>query len=85
MSDFTLIANAREDMGKGASRRLRHAGLVPGIVYGGKKDAPLMISLIHKDLAKSLENEAFFAHIIELDVDGKKTRRHHQRLTTSPC
>ncbi|MEY3016990.1 MAG: hypothetical protein RL336_125 [Pseudomonadota bacterium] len=72
MSDFTLIANAREDMGKGASRRLRHAGLVPGIVYGGKKDAPLMISLIHKDLAKSLENEAFFAHIIELDVDGKK-------------
>ena len=72
MSDFTLIANAREDMGKGASRRLRHAGLVPGIVYGGKKDAPLMVSLIHKDLAKALENEAFFAHIIELDVDGKK-------------
>ncbi len=72
MSDFTLIANAREDMGKGASRRLRHAGLVPGIVYGGKKEAPQMITLIHKDLVKSLENEAFFAHIIELDIDGKK-------------
>ena len=72
MSDFTLIANARVDMGKGASRRLRHAGLVPGIVYGGKKEAPQMITLIHKDLIKSLENEAFFAHIIELDIDGKK-------------
>ncbi|HSG61181.1 MAG TPA: 50S ribosomal protein L25/general stress protein Ctc [Pseudomonadales bacterium] len=72
MSDFTLIANAREDMGKGASRRLRHAGLVPGIVYGGKKEAPQMITLNHKDLIKSLENEAFFAHIIELSVDGKK-------------
>ncbi len=72
MSDFTLNANAREDMGKGASRRLRHAGLVPGIVYGGKKEAPQMITLIHKDLVKSLENEAFFAHIIELDIDGKK-------------
>jgi large subunit ribosomal protein L25 len=72
MSDFKLVANAREDMGKGASRRLRHAGLVPGIVYGGKKEAPQMITLIHKDLVKSLENEAFFAHIIELDIDGKK-------------
>lgn len=72
MSDFTLIANAREDMGKGASRRLRHAGLVPGIVYGGKKEAPQMITLVHKDLVKSLENEAFFAHIIELDINGKK-------------
>ena len=69
-TDFTLHAKGREDTGKGASRRLRRlAGEIPAIVYGGKK-AAAQISLAHKDVAKALENEAFYSHIISLDVDG---------------
>ena len=70
-TEFTLHAKGREDTGKGASRRLRRlAGEVPAIVYGGKK-APAQIALSQKDIAKALENEAFYSHIITLDVDGK--------------
>ena len=70
-TDFTLHAKGREDTGKGASRRLRRlAGEIPAIVYGGKK-APAQISLAQKDIAKALENEAFYSHIISLDIDGK--------------
>ena len=70
-TDFTLHAKGREDTGKGASRRLRRlAGEIPAIVYGGKK-APAQISLSQKDITKALENEAFYSHIISLDIDGK--------------
>ena len=70
-TDFTLHAKGREDTGKGASRRLRRlAAEIPAIVYGGKKD-PAKVSLNHKDVAKALENEAFYSHVIALDIDGK--------------
>ncbi len=69
--DFVLDAQARDDLGKGASRRLRRLeGLVPGIVYGGSKN-PVNISINHKDLIKHLENEAFYSHIISLNIAGK--------------
>jgi len=71
MSDFELNAKVREDMGKGASRRLRRlADEIPAIIYGGKK-APQNISMLHKDLAHALENEAFYSHVIVINVDGK--------------
>lgn len=71
MSDFILNATVRNDLGKGASRRLRRLnGLVPGIVYGGTQD-PVNISINHKDLVKHLENEAFYSHIISLNIAGK--------------
>ena len=69
-TDFILQAKGRKDTGKGASRRLRRlAGEVPAIVYGGKKN-PTKIALTHKDVAKALENEAFFSSIISLDIEG---------------
>ena len=69
--DFVLDAQARDDLGKCASRRLRRLeGLVPGIVYGGSKN-PVNISINHKDLIKHLENEAFYSHIISLNIAGK--------------
>ncbi len=69
--DFQLDAQPRDDQGKGASRRLRReAGLVPGIVYGGTKK-PQNISIKHNELVKHLENEAFYSHIIKLNVGEK--------------
>jgi large subunit ribosomal protein L25 len=70
MTNFALNAEARSDLGKGASRRLRrNANLVPAVIYGGDK-APLSISLLAKDLAKLLENEASYSHVIALNVGG---------------
>lgn len=63
--NFQIEADVRNDMGKGASRRLRREDKVPGIVYGGGK-APVSLSLLHKHIAKSLENEAFYSHILTL-------------------
>jgi len=69
--DFKLDATARNDLGKGASRRLRRlAGEVPGVIYGGSAE-PISISVSHNELLKHLEHEAFYSHIISLNVDGK--------------
>ncbi len=69
--DFKLNVKTRNDMGKGASRRLRRlANEVPAIIYGGKK-APQNISLAQNEFEKALANEAFYSHIITLDVEGK--------------
>ena len=70
MTEFTLSAELRSDLGKGASRRLRrNASLVPAIIYGGEQ-APQSISLQAKDVAKLLESEAAFSHVIALDIAG---------------
>ncbi len=69
-NEFTIEAATRSDLGKGASRRLRRLeNRVPGILYGADK-APTPISVIAKDLSKSLENEAFYSHILTLKLDG---------------
>ena len=66
-----IQARKREAQGTGASRRLRRMGRVPGIVYGGDKDA-VRIELDHKDLFFNLRNERFHASILALDVEGTK-------------
>ena len=68
---FELIANVRNLQGSSASRRLRRAGTVPGIVYGGDA-APTVIETNHKDLLLSLKKEAFHSSIITLNIEGKK-------------
>ncbi len=68
--DFKLDATARNDLGKGASRRLRRlAHQVPAVIYGGNV-APASVSVSHNELLKHLEHEAFYSHIISLNVDG---------------
>ena len=70
MTNFALNAEVRSDLGKGASRRLRrNASLVPAVIYGGDK-APQSVSLLAKDLAKLLENEAAYSHVITLNFGG---------------
>lgn len=68
---FEVIAQARSLQGSGASRRLRRAGMVPGIVYGGEA-APVAIETNHNDLVLKLKKEAFHSSIINLVIDGKK-------------
>lgn len=71
---FELEASVRSDIGKGASRRLRREHqLIPAIIYGGKKDV-MTIHLPQKEVFRALENEAFYSHILDLKVDGKKEK-----------
>lgn len=68
---FELNAQARTLQGTGASRRLRRATKVPGIVYGGEA-APVAIEVDHNDILLKLKKEAFHSSIINLNIDGKK-------------
>src|ERR1700727_578724 len=71
-TSFELVAEFREMQGKGASRRLRHEGKVPVILYGGHADArPL--SLSHQKLILMLDNERFYSTILSLKV-GDQTQ-----------
>lgn len=64
-------ATKREVQGTGASRRLRRAGRVPGIIYGGEAQ-PQVIELDHNDLWQHLRKEAFYSSVLDLHVDGAK-------------
>ena len=68
---FNLEAQVRTDLGKGASRRLRHADKVPAILYGADKE-PVSLTLAHNKLMQAQEFEAFYSHVLTLDVDGEK-------------
>ena len=83
-NEFSLLAEVREAAGKGASRRLRRTeNRVPAIVYGGK-DEPQQISVEFKALVKALENEAFYSHILTLDIAGKKQQAILRDLQRHP-
>ena len=62
-----LNAEPRSDSGKGASRRLRHQGMVPAIVYGGDSD-PVKICIPHNKIFHELEHETIYTQVIELQV-----------------
>ena len=67
---FTVGADSRNDQGKGASRRLRRAGKVPAILYGGKGE-PSNVTLDQLNLLTMIDNEKFYSSIITLKLDGK--------------
>jgi large subunit ribosomal protein L25 len=67
---FEVSAETRKDQGKGASRRLRHAGKVPAIIYGGKGE-PTNITLDQLKLLNVIEEEQFYSSIISLKLDGQ--------------
>jgi large subunit ribosomal protein L25 len=68
-NDFVLNAEVRTTQGKGASRRLRREGKVPAVLYGGHKD-PVMLTIGGFELDKRLKNEAFYSHILTLNIGG---------------
>jgi len=65
---FELVAEVRDDtQGKGASRRLRHTGRVPAIMYGGKTPAA-GLSFDHQKLQVALQNERFFSTLLNIKI-----------------
>jgi large subunit ribosomal protein L25 len=68
-----IAVQRRTDEGNGASRRLRRAGKVPAIVYGGKLD-PVSIQIEHKDAWAASQNEWFYSAIFDLSLDGDKQK-----------
>ena len=68
-----VVAYTRAEIGSGASRRLRAAGMAPGIVYGGNSE-PVNIKLDHNALFYALKREAFHSSILDLEIDGKEEK-----------
>ena len=66
---FTFGADSRTMQGKGASRRLRHAGKVPAILYGAHKDAQPLV-LDQQNLLTMISDERFYSSIVRLQIDG---------------
>ncbi len=75
MTDSNILnAEVREDVGKGASRRLRHQGKIPAVIYGGKKD-PATLTLEHGPLMNAASNESFYSSILEIKVADGRTQK----------
>lgn len=70
---ITFAAQPRPRAGKGAARKARREGRVPGVVYGDKKE-PLLISVDPKQLAVEMNRPGFFSRIVEVQLDGQKVR-----------
>ncbi|HRD34924.1 MAG TPA: 50S ribosomal protein L25/general stress protein Ctc [Rhodocyclaceae bacterium] len=64
-------ATKRVDQGTGASRRLRRAGQLPGVIYGANKDA-VAITLDHNELYHMMRKEAFHSSVLSVELEGAK-------------
>ena len=82
-AEFVLEAESRTDLGKGASRRLRRAGMVPAVIYGAGKE-PASLSLKHNILIRQLENEAFYSHILTVKVGSTEEQAILKDLQRHP-
>ncbi len=70
MAEHIIKAAGRKDEGKGASRRLRHAALIPAVIYGGEA-APQSLQLEHEKTWLASQHEWFYSSILNLEIDGK--------------
>ena len=84
-SDFELNCTVRTDLGKGASRRLRRLNNeIPAVLYGGGED-PVSLTIPHDDIFHATENEAFFSHIITLNIGKDKQQAVIKALQRHPA
>src|SRR2546422_2502263 len=75
MKELMIEVKPREDLGKNASRRLRHEGLIPGIVYGAKKD-PVPVVVDPKKILEIIHSESGVNTIFQLGLSDGEARRH---------
>jgi len=69
---ITIDATVRERIGKGASRAVRRAGMVPAVIYGDKKD-PESVQIPLNEIVRLLNRGGFMSHTYDIQVDKKKT------------
>ncbi len=81
---YDLVAEPRTDVGKGASRRLRKSGRVPGILYGGG-DAPQAVTFDANALLRCMSEEAFFSSIVNVGVSGQTSPAIVRDYQTHPA
>ncbi|MBB3935803.1 50S ribosomal protein L25/general stress protein Ctc [Aureimonas phyllosphaerae] len=70
---YTVKAEAREKVGKGAARHLRRNGMVPAVIYGDKQE-PLPIAVPYKETFLKLHGGGFLTTVITIDVGGKQIK-----------
>jgi large subunit ribosomal protein L25 len=83
-TSFEIVAEPREITGKGESRRLRSKNWVPGIVYGGGRDA-IPIRVPHSEILQQLDNEAFYSHVLTLKIGGGSEKVVLKDIQRHPC
>ncbi len=81
---YELTAEMREDLGKGASRRLRRAHKIPAVLYGAGRPA-WSLTLNESQLMRNLQEESFYAGIIDLTLEGKKQKVFLRDLQRHPA
>ncbi|MGL4473855.1 MAG: 50S ribosomal protein L25 [Shewanella sp.] len=70
---YTIQAQTRTETGKGSSRRLRHAGLVPAVIYGVGYEA-ISIVFAHKDIINAQASEGFYTSELTIVLEGKEVK-----------
>ncbi len=83
MAKFELNAEPRNAQGTGASRRLRHAGKIPAVMYGAGKE-PVMLTLDHDSLFHQIKHESFYTSILTVNVGGDKQQAVLRDLQMHP-
>ncbi|MBP1149511.1 MULTISPECIES: 50S ribosomal protein L25/general stress protein Ctc [unclassified Methylocaldum] len=83
VGSFVFDAELRTNTGKGDARRLRRAGKVPAVLYGGNAD-PIGLVLEHNKVVKSLESEAVYSHVLTVKVSGREERAILKGLQRHP-
>jgi len=81
---YKLDAEMRDDLGKGASRRLRRENKIPAVLYGAGRPA-WSLTLPENQLMRNLQDEAFYAAIIDLSLDGKTQKVFLRDLQRHPA
>lgn len=80
---FEIEVEPREELGKCASRRLRHADKIPAVIYGAE-DEPQSVVVDHTALMRNLEHEAFYSHILTIKLGKKKIKAVLKDLQRHP-
>ena len=84
MDEFAIHAEVRGERGKGATRRLRRTGKVPGVMYGaGEATVSLLVDA--NTLRKQVDNEAFFSHILSVEVGDEKSQAIVKAMQRAPA